>query len=235
MSSLIDNLADVQRRISATAANINRNPSEINLVAVSKTKPAEDLMEIYNAGHRIFGENYVQELIEKANKLPGDIRWHFIGHLQSSKVKSIIRDVPNLEAIETVDSEKLAIKLNNALTACKPVRRLDVYVQVNTSEEDTKSGVPASEVLGIVACIRDKCPSLKLKGLMTIGASDDVSCFDKLVECRADVAAFLGVDPTSLGLSMGMSGDFEEAIMHGATSVRVGSTLFGAREYKTDK
>ncbi len=172
------------------------------MVAVSKTKPAVDIMELYNHGHRHFGENYVQELIEKAQTLPTDINWHFIGHLQSGKAKDLIKGVPNLFVIETVDSLKLAQKLNSSLeTAQREQQR--IFIQVHTSNEDTKSGVLASEVGNLVAAILESCPLLHIGGLMTIGAPGDYSCFAALVECRANVCSRFGWDIENLELSMG--------------------------------
>eukprot|EP00607_Mallomonas_marina_P007182 CAMPEP_0182416332 /NCGR_PEP_ID=MMETSP1167-20130531/599_1 /TAXON_ID=2988 /ORGANISM="Mallomonas Sp, Strain CCMP3275" /LENGTH=246 /DNA_ID=CAMNT_0024588999 /DNA_START=145 /DNA_END=885 /DNA_ORIENTATION=- len=230
-NDIVENYAKVNQRIRDVCASLNISREKVELVAVSKTKPTEDIMQLYNIGHRVFGENYAQELVEKAAQLPSDISWHFIGNLQSSKAKLLVRNVPNLKLIETVDTEKLATRLQNALAALDTPRVLDVSVQMNTSGEDTKSGISAAELAPLLLFIRDKCPLLRIAGLMTIGAPGDSSCFDRLVECRAEASRVLAVDPESLGLSMGMSGDFEEAIAHGATSVRVGSTIFGAREY----
>lgn len=228
--TLVNNVRFVSQRMESAAIQAGRDPTSIKLVAVSKTKPAVDIEALYAVGHRKFGENYFQELVEKAATLPNDIEWHFIGHLQSSKAPQLIRKVPNLFVVETVDSMKLAKKLN---TACKNAGRefLNIYIQVDTSNEDTKSGIPASELVGLVNEINATCPLLKVKGIMTIGAPGDMSCFDRLVEARADLAAALGTSPEAFDLSMGMSGDFEEAIARGATSVRVGSIIFGARDY----
>lgn len=173
---------------------------------------AENIQTLYDAGFRHFGENYFQELTEKCATLPSDIKWHFIGHLQSSKASKLVRDVPNLSVIETVDSEKLASKLNSACESCdRP--SLDVYVQVDTSGEDTKSGVDGNaELLKLINFIRESCPRLHLAGLMTIGAPGDMSCFDKLVEARLCAASHLGIEAETLQLSMGMSSDYIEAI-----------------------
>jgi pyridoxal phosphate enzyme (YggS family) len=204
------------------------------LVAVSKTKPADLLIEAYEAGQRDFGENYVQELIEKAPLLPADTAWRFIGKLQSNKAKALVQGVPGLVAVETLTTTKLADKLQTAAAAAQPPRAapLEVYVQVDTSPwEGTKNGVGADEAADVAAHVAAKCPALRLAGLMTIGAPGDASCFDALRECRETVAARLGVPPDALELSMGMSGDFEAAARAGSTSVRVGSSIFGARAY----
>jgi pyridoxal phosphate enzyme (YggS family) len=232
--SIVQNLRSIEARITEVANASGRDATAIQLVAVGKTKPNEDLMAIYDAGHRVFGENYYQELCQKAASMPQDIKWRFIGHLQSGKANGLIRSVPNLDTLETVDSLKLAVKINNA---CENAEResLNIYVQVDTSNEDTKSGIPPSEVNTLVSDIIAKCPRLTVTGLMTIGAPGDATCFDRLVKCRDELAVHLDVSADSLALSMGMSGDFEDAISKGATSVRVGSTIFGARDYSQKK
>jgi pyridoxal phosphate enzyme (YggS family) len=217
---LAANLSDVQRRINGRAT----------LVAVSKTKPAEAVRALYALGQRDFGENYVQELCDKATALAEscpEIRWHFIGHLQSNKVKQLVRDTPRLVGVQTVDSVKLARKLD---AAC--VEPLEVFVQVNTSGEASKSGVSAEDeaALGeLLDCVRNECGNLRLGGLMTIGERGDTAAdFELLRAVRARVRR----EGETLGLSMGMSADFETAIEMGSTVVRVGSSLFGAREVK---
>lgn len=182
-SQLTANLQLIQTQIQQAARECGRDPTEINLVAVSKTKPAEDIQILYDAGHRHFGENYMQELTEKAEVLPKDIIWHFIGHLQSNKATKIINEVPNLGIIETVDSLKLARKLNSALDSIP--KDLDVYIQIDTSNEDTKSGITAEELPELIQAIRNDCKRLRIQGVMTIGAPNDSSCFDKLVACRS--------------------------------------------------
>ncbi|KAK3265329.1 hypothetical protein CYMTET_25979 [Cymbomonas tetramitiformis] len=206
----------------------------VRLVAVSKTKPVEMLQEAYDAGQRVFGENYVQELLEKAPQLPGDISWHFIGHLQSNKAKAIVKSIPNLQAVETVDSVKLANLLDKAVTEAEWQRKLNIFVQVNTSGEESKFGVDPADVLSLARHVHTECPGLTLSGLMTIGMPDYTSRpenFECLNNCRSTVAEELGIPAQDLELSMGMSGDFEQAIEMGSTNVRVGSTIFGARNY----
>lgn len=207
----------------------------VHLVAVSKTKSPACLLALYNEGQRVFGENYVQELAEKTKELPQDIAWRFIGHLQSNKVKELLSEAPNLQVIETVDSEKLASKINDGCEKYRGGRAIDVYVQVNTSGEESKSGTePGAPTVELARYIKDKCPHLVFKGLMTIGMPDYTSKpenFTCLSQCRAEVAKALNVPEESLELSMGMSGDFINAIKMGSTSVRVGSSLFGARYY----
>jgi pyridoxal phosphate enzyme (YggS family) len=167
-SVIVSNARIVQERAATASSNAGRS-SSVRLVAVSKTKPAENIKELYDAGFRSFGENYFQELVEKAQALPTDIQWHFIGHLQSSKASKLIKEVPNLAVLETVDSAKLAGKLNSA---CEAAGRgsLDVFLQVDTSGEDTKSGVTeGAELESLLRYVQEQCPRLTIRGLMTIG------------------------------------------------------------------
>jgi len=201
----------------------------VRLVAVSKTKPIELLLKAYDEGGcRIFGENYARELVEKVPLMADDVQWHFIGNLQSNKANMLVNafdDVSRL-VVETVDKFKLATKLNNAVAGKQG--KLRVFVQVNTSGEESKSGCEPAEVSELCEQITTECENLELMGLMTIGAPGDMSCFDTLVSCRDTVQGKLGVE---LELSMGMSGDYVQAIEKGSTNVRVGSTIFGARNY----
>ena len=238
------NLADTLARVAQASSRAAR-PAPARLVAVSKTKPVPQLMECYDAGHRDFGENYVQEIVEKAAVMPLDVRWRFIGHVQSNKAKALVKGVPGLVTVETVDSVKLANKLDAAVKDRAEERmkafksdanpKLGVMVQVNTSGEESKFGVEPGDALALAKHIHESCGSLKLEGLMTIGMPDYTSRpenFDALKKCRDEVCAGLGVsDPTNLELSKGMSGDFEAAIEMGSDNVRVGSSIFGAREY----
>lgn len=236
------NLKDVKARVAAATEKV-ANASNVRLVAVSKTKPMELLEAAYESGCRCFGENYVQELVQKAEnwKDRSDVQWHFIGALQSNKCNVLVNtcaDNVSRLTVETVASVKLANKLNTAvqnLEGGNTDQRLKVFVQVNTSGEESKSGVePGSECIKLCQYIAKECPGLELRGLMTIGAIGDLSCFSTLRQCRDEVLAQLdGV--AELELSMGMSGDFEEAILAGATNVRVGSTIFGERDYSNKK
>ncbi|CAL4066553.1 unnamed protein product, partial [Meganyctiphanes norvegica] len=231
-----------------TAAAVARNPEisslcpEPRLVAVSKTKPKELLIDAYKVGLRHFGENYVQELVEKGHDEQmladcPDIKYHMIGHLQSNKVNKVV-GVPNLWVIETVDSEKLANTIDKAAGKLRPDKKLKVFVQVNTSAEENKSGVHPDEVNTLVSHVLNKCPNLEFMGIMTIGAFDhDLTKgpnpdFQTLLKCRAAVCEAQCMEPKDVEISMGMSNDFEHAIEIGSTNVRVGSTIFGARNYK---
>nr|pir conserved hypothetical protein [imported] - Leishmania major [Leishmania major] len=207
----------------------------VTLIAVSKTKSPACLLNLYNLGQRVFGENYVQELGEKAKELPEDTVWHFIGHLQSNKVKELLEGVPNLRVVQTIDSENLASKVNEGCRKYRGGRPLEVYIQVNTSGEETKSGTePGEATVTLAKYIADECPLLQLKGLMTIGMPDYTSRpenFECLTKCREDVAQPVQMAPEDLELSMGMSGDYVNAIRMGSTAVRVGTSIFGQRYY----
>jgi len=225
---VVVNLGEVRERVASVSTS--QPPT---LVAVSKTKPVELLRQAYDAGQRDFGENYVQEVVDKAPQLPEDIRWHFIGHLQTNKVKDLLK-APNLQCVHTVDTLKLAQELQKRVAAMRPDRPLDVLVQVNTSQEESKSGCAPDECAALCLNVRDNCPLLRLAGLMCIGkysaaeggSEEDFACLNA---CRDTAARELGVEAAELALSMGMSHDFEKALAAGATHVRVGSTIFGAR------
>eukprot|EP00026_Physarum_polycephalum_P015448 Phypoly_transcript_16132.p1 GENE.Phypoly_transcript_16132~~Phypoly_transcript_16132.p1 ORF type:complete len:288 (+),score=26.06 Phypoly_transcript_16132:51-866(+) len=212
--------------------NGNIGTNKVRLVAVSKTKPSSAIRIAYNHGQRHFGENYIQELSEKAQELKdlADIKWHFIGHLQSNKAKQLLA-TPNLWMVETVDSKKLASILDKGWSAPE---KLNVLVQVNTSGEESKSGVEPQDTLGLVEHILKECPHLKFVGLMTIGRPDpppDQPDFALMVKLRKDLCASLGISEQDVELSMGMSGDYKIAIEMGSTNIRVGSTIFGHRDY----
>ncbi|KAK5263828.1 hypothetical protein LTR99_010273 [Exophiala xenobiotica] len=262
-STLTTNLEHIHSRISSVfsqqppSAQAHLPPSTPRLVAVSKLKPASDILALHNppTSHAHYGENYVQELVEKSRLLPSSIKWHFIGGLQSNKATQLARDVPSLWAVESVDSEKKATLLDkgraqsesNTSNNTEEREPLRVFIQVNTSGEESKSGVsPDSdwdELVKLANHIRDKCEHLHLQGLMTIGAiarskattpeteNEDFVC---LRETRDKLAQALGTGPESLELSMGMSDDFEGAIRQGSNQVRIGSTIFGERPAKKD-
>ena len=226
-------LASISARLAAASARAGR-AAPPRLVAVSKTKPLPALAAAYAAGQRVFGENYVQELLDKAPQMPADVSWHFIGHLQTNKAKALVAGVPNLACVETVDSAKLADKLQQAAVAAGRAEALGVLVQVNTSGEESKHGVAPSDAPALATHIAASCPALTVRGLMTIGMPDYTTRpenFLCLASVRDAVASALAVPPSTLELSMGMSGDFEAAAEMGSTSVRVGSSIFGAREY----
>eukprot|EP00249_Psilotum_nudum_P008598 c21394_g1_i1 orf=303-1031(-) len=228
-------LRNVLQRVQQAAERSGRSACQVRVVAVSKTKPIVAIREAYDAGHRHFGENYVQELLEKVPELPADIQWHFIGHLQSNKAKALVAGVPNLYMVEGVDNPKVASYLDRAIAGLGR-RSLKVFVQVNTSGEESKSGVEPSECLELAKHVKFQCPNLEFSGLMTIGMLDYTSRpenFKTLVDCQAKVCEALDMPKEECELSMGMSGDFEQAIEMGSTNVRIGSSIFGPREYLT--
>jgi pyridoxal phosphate enzyme (YggS family) len=195
------------------------------LVAVSKTKPAADILELYELGHRDFGENYVQELLEKSAQLPTDIRWHFIGHLQTNKVKFII---PFVQLIHGVDSLKLLKEIHKQ--AEKTGRQVSCLLQVHIAQEETKFGLSEEELeqaLGLIG----QMPSVNVQGLM--GMASFTEDLEKVrqefrhLKSLYDRCNRLGAGFTIL--SMGMSGDYRVALEEGSTLVRIGSLLFGAR------
>uniref|UniRef100_G3MNG3 Pyridoxal phosphate homeostasis protein n=1 Tax=Amblyomma maculatum TaxID=34609 RepID=G3MNG3_AMBMU len=227
----------VREKITVASAGLP-GPSP-RLVAVSKTKPKELVIAAYNEGQRHFGENYIQELVEKANNPEilrdcPQIKWHFIGRLQSNKVSKLPK-IPNLFMVETLESQKTADALNSAWTS-SGLPPLNVMVQVNTSGEEQKNGVEPRGASQLVKFLVKECPSLKFAGLMTIGMAEHENIrpnpdFLCLAKCREQVCSELGLDVSDVELSMGMSADFEEAIRMGSTNVRVGSTIFGQRNY----
>ncbi len=215
---LADRLQAVEERIGTAAARCGRKRGEITLVAVTKVFPASAIREAYALGLRDFGENYVQEFEGKAplvSDLP-EARFHLIGHLQSNKAR---RASELFHTIQTVDSAKLARRLNEA------GKRLDVFIEVKLSPEDSKAGTGSEELGGLVEAIRG-CPNLNLRGLMTMPPwSDDPELSRPYFRRLRELAAGHGLRD----LSMGMSHDFEVAIEEGATFIRVGTALFGKR------
>uniref|UniRef100_A0A336M7J2 Pyridoxal phosphate homeostasis protein n=1 Tax=Culicoides sonorensis TaxID=179676 RepID=A0A336M7J2_CULSO len=210
------------------------------LICVSKTKPVDLILEAYECGERHFGENYVQELCDKSLdsrilELCPDIKWHFIGHLQTNKINKLLSS-KNLYMIQTIDSKKLVDNLNKALTKHERDEKLKVLIQVNTSGEEEKHGVPVSEAPEIYKHVKENCQNLDLQGIMTIGAFGyDLSQgpnpdFISLMEIYNQIKTQNGNEP-NLTVSMGMSDDFEHAIELGSSMVRVGSSIFGARQY----
>ncbi|KAB7499163.1 Proline synthase co-transcribed bacterial-like protein [Armadillidium nasatum] len=237
-------LKSVLERISVASKNRSEDLAAVcpepRLVAVTKTKPKEMIIEAYKAGQIHFGENYVQELVEKGTneqlqKECPNIKWHMIGHLQTNKINKVL-SVPNLHVIETVDSKKLADAVDK-FWGNKKGHKLKVFIQVNTSNEENKSGVQPNEASDLVGHVISSCPNLEFVGLMTIGAFDhDLSKgpnpdFQVLLRCREEVCKEHSLTLADVELSMGMSNDFEHAIEVGSTNVRVGSTIFGARSY----
>lgn len=208
---------------------------DVKVVAVSKTKPVQDILELYESGHRDFGENYVQEMVDKAAQLPEDIRWHFIGHLQSNKVKYI---APFVSLIHGVDSQKLLAEINKQ--AAKRERVIDCLLQMHIAEEETKFGLDEAELEFIISQFADlSLENVKIRGLMGMASfTDDLQRVRKefhelkrIFDKYAGIAARSGDIEFSI-LSMGMSSDYRIAVEEGSNMIRIGSLLFGARQYE---
>ena len=203
-------------------------PENVELVAVSKFHPSEKIQEVYDCGQKVFGENKVQELLTKVNELPADIQWHLIGHLQTNKVKYI---APFIDTIQSVDSEKLLLEINKE--AVKNNRKIKVLLQVKIAEEETKYGLEISEAKEIFSnYLEHKYPNIEILGLMGMATFTDnknqvKSEFLVLKSLFDELSTFKKLET----LSMGMSDDFALAIECGSTSVRIGSAIFGVRNY----
>ncbi|NTW99701.1 MAG: YggS family pyridoxal phosphate-dependent enzyme [Geobacteraceae bacterium] len=224
------NLDLINERIRAAAEKTGRDPASVRLVAVSKTRPPEDIAAAFQAGQTVFGENYIQELVPKLTQVPEAVQWHFIGHLQSNKVKYIAGQVA---MIHSVDRISLAQEIDRQWGKLGKV--CDVLIQVNISGEATKSGTTEA---GAIQLVRECAllPNIRVKGLMTMPPFFDAPdaarpYFAELRRLAETIAAqqIAGVDMVEL--SMGMSGDFEAAIQEGATLVRVGTAIFGERRH----
>ena len=203
-------------------------PENVELVAVSKFHPIEKIKEVYDCGQKVFGENKVQELLTKVNELPADIQWHLIGHLQTNKVKYI---APFIDTIQSVDSEKLLLEINKE--AVKNNRKIKVLLQVKIAEEETKYGLEIAEAKEIFSnYLEHKYPNIEILGLMGMATFTDnknqvKSEFLVLKSLFDELSTFRKLET----LSMGMSDDFALAIECGSTSVRIGSAIFGVRNY----
>ena len=227
---LKENLANVEKNIEQACKNAGRNRNEVTLIAVSKTKPVEMLQEIYDENIRDFGENKVQELCSKMEQLPSDIRWHMIGHLQRNKVKYIVGKV---ELIHSVDTYRLAEEIN--IQAKKQNVIVPILVEVNIAHEESKFGISAEDAILLVEEI-SRLENIRIKGLMTIAPyvenpEDNRLYFRKIKQLSVDITN-KNIDNVSMEiLSMGMTGDYMVAIEEGATMVRVGTGIFGERNY----
>jgi PLP dependent protein len=226
MTDITANLAEIRGRVAEAERRSGRRPGEVELMVVSKTWPVETIGEVVAAGQRLFGENKVQEVCAKAPELGGDLRWHFIGHLQRNKVRKLL---PHAEAIHSIDSEKLARYCDGI--AGNLGRRLEVYLEVNLGAEDNKCGFAGEEVEGALEALRG-LEHLDIVGLMCIPPDESDAdrarrWFAGMRELRDGLRERSGL--ALPGLSMGMSHDYEVAIEEGATMVRVGSAVFGER------
>ena len=229
-SFLKENYTEVLDKINAVCDRAGRNREDVTLIAVSKTKPVEMLQEIYDCGCRDFGENKVQEIMDKYECLPADIRWHMIGHLQTNKVKYIVDKV---YMIHSVDSLKLAKEISKE--ALKKNVIVKVLLEVNVAQEETKFGLLTDEVFSFYKEVID-LPGLEVCGLMTIAPyvenpEENRQYFVKLKQLMVDMIAEKTDNISVDTLSMGMTGDYEVAIEEGATCVRVGTGIFGERNY----
>ena len=225
-----ENLAEVEQKILEACKKSGRSRDEVTLIAVSKTKPVSMIEEAMEAGIREFGENKPQEMKEKYEILPKDLHWHMIGHLQLNKVKYV---VPRACMIHSVDSLRLAEKIS--AEAEKNHLVMPVLIEVNVTEEDTKFGVKLSEAEDLIrqAAV---LPGISIQGLMTIApfvenAEENRGVFQKLRKLSVDIRSKNIDNVTMCNLSMGMTGDYQVAIEEGATMVRVGTGIFGERQY----
>jgi hypothetical protein len=226
--SIAERLQEIGEEIRTAAVRAGRKPDGVRLVAVSKTRPAADVTAAFQAGQVIFGENYVQEFVGKAQEVSEPVEWHFIGHLQSNKVRQIAGLVSMIHSLDRLSlAEEISRQWGRIGKVC------DVLVQVNISGEATKSGTTAENALGMVRDIA-RLPNIRIKGLMTMPPFfDDPEaarpCFAELKRLSELIAGegIAGVEMKEL--SMGMSGDFDAAIVEGATLVRIGTAIFGER------
>jgi PLP dependent protein len=221
MQTIADNIQSLRAQL----------PPHVVLVAVSKTKPDAAIADAYAAGQRDFGENYVQELLDKQQRLPNDIRWHFIGHLQTNKVKQV---VPFVHLIHAVDSERLLLEIDKQAAKCNRV--VDLLLQVHVAQEETKFGWSAEELLQQMASLRSHS-HVRIRGLMAMASNTDDSVqieneFGETQRLFATLQAEMFSSESSFDiLSMGMSGDWPLAVSKGSTMIRIGSTIFGNRIY----
>jgi len=227
---IADNISSVEERIQAACARSGRSREDVTLICVTKTMPVSDHQQAYDAGQRSFGENRVQEINEKFPRLPRDIRWHMIGHLQRNKVRYLM---DKAVMIHSVDSAALAQTISRE--AVKAGRVMDILLEVNAAGEESKFGLGYEDVLPLIREIAP-LPGIRICGLMTVPPyTDDPETsrpfFKKLRELAVDIAS-QSIDNVSMHiLSMGMTGDFEVAIEEGATHIRVGTAIFGKRNY----
>ena len=225
-----ENLREVEKQIQEACKRSKRDRNEVTLIAVSKTKPVSMLEEAYAEGIRCFGESKVEELTEKHDHLPSDIKWHMIGHLQRNKVKYII---DKAELIHSVDSLRLAETIEQE--AAKKNVIANILIEVNVAEEDSKFGLKVEEVIPLIEEI-SKFPHVKIKGLMTIAPyvenpEENRSVFARLRKLSVDITE-KNIDNVNVEiLSMGMTNDYQVAIEEGATLIRVGTGIFGERNY----
>lgn len=229
--SIAQNLKEVRKRIAEAARRSGREPEEITLIAVSKTKPLSALREAYDAGERVFGENKVQEICEKAPAMPADTRWHMIGHLQTNKVRQVI---DKAVLIHSLDNLRLAEAIQKEAEKKDMICR--VLLEINIAGEESKYGIPADKALSFAEAMAD-FDRIRVCGLMTVAPftenpEENRKYFRQMKQLAVDICA-KNIDNICMEiLSMGMTGDYEVAIEEGATMVRVGTGIFGERIYK---
>ena len=227
---VIENLKKVEDKITAACLRAGRAREDVTLIAVSKTKPESMVEEAYSVGQRDFGENKVQEICRKIEVLPQDIRWHMIGHLQRNKVRQVVGKAC---MIHSVDSLRLAEAISQE--AVKQDSIVPVLIEVNVAQEESKFGVTTEETIALIEAAA-KLPHISIRGLMTIAPfvedpEENRPIFRKLKQLSVDIAA-KNINNVSMSvLSMGMTNDYEVAIEEGATMVRVGTGIFGERDY----
>ena len=227
--SVAENLKTIRERVDAACERAGRRPEEVALIAVSKTKPLSMLQEAYEAGARDFGENKVQEILEKYPEMPEDARFHMIGHLQTNKVKQV---VGKAVLIHSVDSLHLAEKIEQE--AAKRDLTADILLEVNVAREESKFGLMLEEVIPLLEEVKN-LPHVRVRGLMIIAPNvenpeENRKHFKKLYQLYVDIKSKNIDNGTMSVLSMGMTGDFEVAVEEGATMIRVGTGIFGSRQ-----
>ena len=227
---VIENLKKVEDKITAACLRAGRAREDVTLIAVSKTKPESMVEEAYSVGQRDFGENKVQEICRKIEVLPQDIRWHMIGHLQRNKVRQVVGKACMIHSVDSLNLAKTIEK-----EAAKHDVVANILIEVNVAQEETKFGLSCDEVLPLINEIKD-FPHIKVRGLMTIAPfvddpEDNRGYFHKLRDLSLDIQS-KSIDNIDMSvLSMGMTNDYEVAVEEGATMVRVGTGIFGARNY----
>lgn len=230
MADIKENLANVRKNIEESCKKVGRDESEVTLITVSKTKPLSDLRIAYEEGSRDFGENKVQELVSKIDEMPSDVKWHLIGHLQRNKVKYIAGKVA---MIHSVDSYRLAEEIN--VQAKKNSCVIPILIEINIAGEDTKFGIKPEEAEELIREISE-LENVKVSGLMTIAPNvanpeENRAYFKAMKDLFVDISS-KNIDNVEMKvLSMGMTNDYTVAVEEGATMIRVGTGIFGARDY----
>ena len=230
MANIKENLANVRKNIEESCKKVGRDVSEVTLITVSKTKPLSDLRIAYEEGSRDFGENKVQELVSKIDEMPSDVKWHLIGHLQRNKVKYIAGKVA---MIHSVDSYRLAEEIN--VQAKKNSCVIPILIEINIAGEDTKFGIKPEEAEELIREISE-LENVKVSGLMTIAPNvanpeENRAYFKAMKDLFVDISS-KNIDNVEMKvLSMGMTNDYTVAVEEGATMIRVGTGIFGARDY----